>query len=148
MLSWGEMAKKKKAGQKDDSGLVETSQPAKQSQSTAAGISKPGPKSEAERKKDRIDGIKKTVYPSVLGVVAGFACYYGAGMVSQSPWSFGQNVPWHFVMLVVILITYFVQKITYPFMNIEVTRFGAKDWFYVEFMAVDLWLVTWTLLLN
>jgi hypothetical protein len=33
-------------------------------------------------------------------------------------------------------------------MNIEVTRFGAKDWFYVEFMAVDLWLVTWTLLLN
>jgi hypothetical protein len=148
MLSCGEMAKKKKAGQRDDSGPVETAQPAKQPQSAEKMPPKARPKSEAERKKDRIDGIKKTVYPSVLGVVAGFACYYGAGMVSENPWSFGQNVPWHFVALVVILITYFVQKITYPFMNIEVTRFGAKDWFYVEFMAVDLWLVTWTLLLN
>lgn len=132
------MAKKKKAGQKDDQGPVENAQPAKQFQSTAAG--KPKPKSEAERKKDRIDGIKKTVYPSILGAGAGFACYYGVAAASP--------LPWHFVMLVVIFVTYFVQKITYPFLNIDVSRFQAKDWFYVEFMAVDLWLVTWTLLLN
>ena len=65
------MAKKKKAGQRDDSAPVETAQPAKQPQSTEKMPPKTRPKSEAERKKDRIDGIKKTVYPSVLGVVAG-----------------------------------------------------------------------------
>lgn len=97
-------------------------------------------KSAAERRKDRIDGIIKTVFPSVLGVLAGFACFYSASAISQ--------LPWHFVFLVVILVTYIIQKFAYPFMKIDVTDFQVKDWFYVEFMAIDLWLVTWTLLLN
>jgi hypothetical protein len=33
-------------------------------------------------------------------------------------------------------------------MGINAAEFKSKDWFYVEFLAVDLWLVTWTLLLN
>ncbi len=98
------------------------------------------PKSAAERRKDRIDGIIKTVFPSFLGVLAGFACFYGASAISQ--------LPWHFVMLVLILVTYIIQKFAYPFLKINVADFQGKDWFYVEFMAIDLWLVTWTLLLN
>ncbi|OPY52348.1 MAG: hypothetical protein A4E48_01168 [Methanosaeta sp. PtaU1.Bin060] len=97
-------------------------------------------KSAAERRKDRIDGIIKTVFPSLLGVLAGFACFYSASAVSQ--------LPWHFVFLVVILVTYLIQKLVYPFLNIDVVGFQGKDWFYVEFMAIDLWLVTWTFLLN
>jgi hypothetical protein len=101
---------------------------------------KASPKTPTQRRKNQIDGIKKTVYPSILGAVAGFACFYSPNLISQ--------LPWHFVMLVVLGATYFVQRITYPFLGIDAMEFKGKDWFYVEFMAIDLWLVTWTLLLN
>ncbi len=102
---------------------------------------KPRPKSAEERKKDQIDGIKKTVYPAALGVLAGFACYYApAATINQ--------LPWHFVIVVVLTVIYLIQKVTYPLLKINVSEFKGKDWFYVEFMAFDLWLVTWTLLLN
>jgi hypothetical protein len=104
-------------------------------------LPKSKPKSTTETGKIQIDGIKKTIYPSLLGVLAGFACYYApAAAVGQ--------LPWHFIMLIVIAVTYFVQRLTYPFMNIDILEFKGKDWFYVEFMVVDLWLVTWTILLN
>jgi len=32
--------------------------------------------------------------------------------------------------------------------GIDVKEFGNKDWFYVEFITIDFWLVVWTLLLN
>jgi hypothetical protein len=104
-------------------------------------LPKSKPKSMTETGKIQIDGIKKTIYPSLLGVLAGFACYYApAAAIGQ--------LPWHFVLLMVIAVTYFVQRLTYPFINIDVLEFKGKDWFYVEFMVVDLWLVTWTILLN
>jgi hypothetical protein len=140
MQSLGEMVKKgKTAGNKDGQGLMAD---AEGNQGLRANKMPPKakPKSAAERKKDRIDGITKTVYPAFLGVLAGFACFYGADKISL--------LPWHFVMVVVILITYLIQKVTYPFIKIDVAGFHAKDWFYVEFMAIDLWLVTWTILLN
>jgi hypothetical protein len=140
MQSFGEMVKKgKTAGNKEGQGLAAN---AEVNQGLRANKMPPKakPKSAAERKKDRIDGITKTVYPAFLGVLAGFACSYGAGTIS--------TLPWHFVMVAVILITYLIQKITYPFMKIDAASFHAKDWFYVEFMAIDLWLVTWTILLN
>jgi phage shock protein PspC (stress-responsive transcriptional regulator) len=147
MLSWGEMAKNRKKGKSRDDeepaeakGKDNVPEKSKQPKSQAA-AAKPKPKSPAERRKEQIDGITKTVYPSVLGVLAGFACYFApAATVNQ--------LPWHFVLLVVLAATYFIQKVTYPFLKIDVANFKAKDWFYVEFMAFDLWLVTWTLLLN
>jgi hypothetical protein len=138
MQSLGEMVKKgKTSGNKESQELA--AQGTQEPRAAKAPL-KAKPKSAAERRKDRIDGIKKTVYPSALGVLAGFACYYGADAISL--------LPWHFVMISVILVTYIVQKFTYSFMNIDASGFKTKDWFYVEFMAVDLWLVTWTILLN
>ena len=141
------MAKKgKKAGNKDDQGPGAGSQE-KQNERIAKAPPKAKPKSEAERRKDRIDGIMKTVYPSVLGVVAGFACYFVAGEVGQNHWQIG-DLPWHFVMMSVILVTALIQKFTYPFLKVDVASFKTKDWLYVEFIMVALWLVTWTILLN
>jgi phage shock protein PspC (stress-responsive transcriptional regulator) len=150
MLSWGEMAKNRKKGKSKDEEPAEAKgqdkgpDQSKLPKSQAAAqkpAPKPRPKSAAERKKDQIDGIKKTVYPAVLGVLAGFACYYApAATINQ--------LPWHFVLLVVLAVTYFIQKVTYPLLKIDASEFNGKDWFYVEFMAIDLWLVTWTLLLN
>jgi hypothetical protein len=137
----GWMAKKeKKVGNKEDQRLatLATTQE-KPSEKVARLPPKVKPKSAAERRKDRIDGIIKTVYPSVLGTVAGFACYYTGAALDR--------YPWHFVMLSVILLTYVIQKYTYTFLNIDAASFKTKDWFYGEFMVVDFWLVTWTLLL-
>ena len=134
------MAKKeKKAGNKDDKRQAPVIP-----ENPGEKIAKQPPKnklaSAAERRKNRIDGIIKTVYPSVLGTAAGFVCYYAGDAISP--------YPWHFVMLSVILVTFLIQKNTYNFLNIDANGFKSKDWFYVEFMVVDLWLVTWTLLLN
>jgi hypothetical protein len=150
MLSWGEMAKNRKKGKSKDGTPAEVKAEAKSQDKgpdqsklpkSQAAAPKPRPKSAAERKKDQIDGITKTVYASVLGVLAGFACYYApAATINQ--------LPWHSVLLVVLAVTYFIQKVTYPFLKIDASEFTGKDWFYVEFIAIDLWLVTWTLLLN
>ena len=135
----GWMAKKeKKAGNKEDQRLATTQQ--KPGEKAAKLPPKVMPKSAAERRRDRIDGITKTVYPSILGTAAGFACYFAGEAIAP--------YPWHFVMLSVILLTYIIQKYTYTFLNIDAASFKTKDWFYVEFMVVDFWLVTWTLLLN
>jgi hypothetical protein len=108
----------------------------------AAPIPKAKPKTAIERRKEQIDGIIKTVYPSALGVILGFVSYYSTAQINQ------YNLPWHFVLLVVIMITYIIQRFTYPLLKIDSVAFQGKDWFYVEFMAIDLWLVTWTFLLN
>jgi phage shock protein PspC (stress-responsive transcriptional regulator) len=134
------MARTRKKGRSKEG--AETQEPSNQrTAEPALKESKSKPKSTAETRNIQMDGIKKTVYPSFLGVLAGFACYYGPpATISQ--------LPWHFILLMVLAVTYFVQRLTYPFMNIDVLEFKGKDWFYVEFMVVDLWLVTWTLLLN
>jgi hypothetical protein len=140
MKSRERMAKKeKKAGNKDDRRLAAAISE-KSSEKTAKQPPKAKITSAAERRKNRIDGIIKTVYPSVLGGAAGFACYYAGEALAP--------YPWHFVMLSIILVTFLIQKHTYNFLNIDADGFKTKDWFYVEFMVVDLWLVTWTLLLN
>lgn len=136
------MAKNRKKGSKskEDQQIEEKGKIAVQSTESKSPMPKARPKTAAERRKNQIEGIKKTVYPSILGALAGFACFYSPGTVSQ--------LPWHFVLLVVIGATYFVQRFTYPFLGIDANEFKGKDWFYVEFMAIDLWLVTWTVLLN
>ncbi len=119
----------------------------KQNERIAKAPPKAKPKSAADRRKDRIDGITKTMYSASLGVVAGFACYFLAGAVGEYSWQIGE-LPWHFVMISVILVTSLIQRFTYPFLKIDAASFKTKDWLYVEFIVVDLWLVTWTLLLN
>jgi hypothetical protein len=107
------------------------------------------PKKDAkERRKARADGIVMTLYPAVLGVIFGFASLslFGTGVAEEG--SAGMTYPWYFVMTLVIAISFYVQKFTYPYLKINVEEFKTKDWFYVEFIAVDLWLVSWTLLLN
>jgi hypothetical protein len=142
MLSWCAMAKNRKKGgkSKEDQRMEAKGNNTLQSTETKSPVPKARPKTDAERRKSQIDGIKKTVYPAILGAAAGFACFYTPSTISQ--------LPWHFVLLMVIGATYFVQKITYSFLGIDAAEFKGKDWFYVEFMAIDLWLVTWTLLLN
>ena len=142
MLSMSGMAKNRKKGgkSKEDQQIEEKGNNAPQNTAIKSPMPKARPKTPAERRKIQIDGIKKTVYPSILGAAAGFACFYSPSLINQ--------LPWHFVLLMVIGATYFVQKVTYPILGIDAADFKGKDWFYVEFVAIDLWLVSWTMLLN
>ena len=164
------MAKKeKKSGKKDERGLApgpqekRTEQKETENKATKE-LPKPRPKTAADRKKDRRDGIVKTVFAAALGVLAGFACYYIANVSATGsdyswpigelarapgphPWQIGE-LPWHFVLLSVVLVTSLIQRVAYPLLNIDAASFKTKDWLYVEFIVVDLWLVTWTVLLN
>lgn len=96
-----------------------------------------------ERKRLLIEGIKKTVLPAFIS--AGFALLfflkkYGTEKVKE--------VPWFFALLVVALVSYYVQRLVYPKIGVRIKEFGAKDWLYVEFLVIIYLLVFWTLLLN
>lgn len=100
----------------------------------------PVEKTPEEKKKTHIDGIKKTVLPALIGTLAGF--------LSFSYLKDGTDFPWLSIMLFVIIFSYYAQRILYPIIKVDVRELGNKDWFYVEFITVDFWLVVWTLLLN
>jgi hypothetical protein len=134
--------KKSKSAQKTAASATEESKAKDEKKITV-------PKKDAkERKKARADGIVMTLYPAVLGVIFGFVSLqlFGTGVPEEG--SMGMTYPWYFVMTLVIATTFYVQKFTYPYLKINVEEFKTKDWLYVEFIAVDLWLVSWTLLLN
>ena len=97
-------------------------------------------KTPEEKKRNYKDGIIKTIVPAFIGTAAGFFCFFQLGS--------GTEFPWLSVMLFVIIFSYYAQRLGYPAIGIDVKEFGNKDWFYVEFITIDFWLVVWTLLLN
>ena len=102
--------------------------------------SAPVEKTPEEKKRNYKDGIIKTIVPAFIGTAAGFFCFFQLGS--------GTEIPWLSVMLFVIIFSYYAQRLGYPAIGIDVKEFGNKDWFYVEFITIDFWLVVWTLLLN
>ncbi|NOR49084.1 MAG: hypothetical protein GQ533_13765 [Methanosarcinaceae archaeon] len=128
------MAKRDKAEKKKPLDKASESKPV-QSKPSA-----PVEKTPEEKKTAYKDGIIKTVVPAFIGTAAGFFCFFQLGT--------GTEFPWLSVMLFVIIFSYYAQRLGYPAIGIDVKEFGNKDWFYVEFITIDFWLVVWTLLLN
>ena len=91
-----------------------------------------------EKQKEHREGIIKTIVASVLGILA--------GVLAFSLYGTGEDRIWYAVLMIVIALTYFIQKLIYPQLKIDAKEFKAKDWFYVEFIVIDFFLVTWTLL--
>ncbi|MCX9085101.1 MAG: hypothetical protein OIN87_09930 [Candidatus Methanoperedens sp.] len=102
------------------------------------------PKTPAEKKRSLIEGIKKTVAPAFIS--AFFALIFKFKFGSASGDTF--NLPWFYVFLLVILVSYYIQKLAYPYIGVQVKVFETKDWLYVEFLTVIYFWVFWTLLLN
>jgi hypothetical protein len=93
-----------------------------------------------ERKRLLIEGIKKTAFPAFIG--AFFA------LVLFQSFSDAKEKNWLYVLLLVVLVSYYIQKLAYPKLGVKVDEFETKDWLYVEFMTIIFMLVSWTLLLN
>ncbi|WP_407355311.1 hypothetical protein [Methanolobus sp. WCC5] len=95
-----------------------------------------------ERKKAHVEGIIKTAVASVIGVIAGFLTYLQLG-VGDDP-----TLKWYAIMVIVAALSYYAMRLVFPLFKVRTKEFGFKDWFYVEFIVIDFWLVTWALLLN
>ncbi|PWB56124.1 MAG: hypothetical protein C3F06_01610 [Candidatus Methanoperedenaceae archaeon] len=93
-----------------------------------------------ERKRVLIEGIKKTVVPAFLGAFFAFIFNFKFGHA--------QDVLWFSVFLLVLLLSYYIQRLIYPSIGVRVKEFETKDWLYVEIFTIIFFWVFWTLLLN
>jgi Na+/glutamate symporter len=101
-------------------------------------------KTPAEKKRLLIEAIKKTVAPAFISILFAFLINYKFGSASGEAF----RLPWFYVFLLVILVSYYIQKLAYPAIGVQVKNFETKDWLYVEFLVVIFFWVFWTLLLN
>ncbi len=102
----------------------------------------PVPITTEEKEKKRVEGIKKTIIPGVIGIIAGAAMFTLIGDGS------GHKSIWFTILFVLLVFSYYIQRLIYPAVGINAREFGKKDWFYVEFIVLDFFLVSWTLFLN
>jgi len=93
-----------------------------------------------ERKRVLIEGIKKTVVPAFLGAFFAFIFNFKFGDA--------KDILWFSVFLLVLLLSYYIQRLVYPSIGVRVKEFETKDWLYVELFTIVFFWVFWTLLLN
>lgn len=78
-----------------------------------------------------VEGIKKTLLASMLGIIGGVLSYYVA--------SFG---------IFIFIVVFYIQRPILPRLQIDVKEYQLKDWLYTAFMTFAFWFVTWTILIN
>jgi hypothetical protein len=93
-----------------------------------------------ERKQKFIEGIKKTVLPAFISAAFAISFFVKFG--------YARDVSWFSVVLLVLLLSYYIQRGIYPLIGVKVKEFETKDWLYVEFLIVIYFWVIWILLLN
>lgn len=93
-----------------------------------------------ERRRLLIEGIKKTVLPAFLSAAFAVLFFFKFG--------YAKDVSWFSILLLVTLISYYIQRVVYPLIGVRVKEFEIKDWLYVEFLIVIYFMIFWTLLLN
>lgn len=93
-----------------------------------------------ERKRILIEGIKKTMLPAFISAAFALAFFFKFGDAA--------GVSWFSILLLVVLLSYYIQRAIYPLIGVRVKEFETKDWLYVEFLTIIYLLVIWTLLIN
>ncbi len=88
-------------------------------------------KPEKGKQATHVEGIKKTLLASLLGIIGGFLSYYAA--------SFG---------IFIFIVVFYIQRPILPRLQIDVKEYQLKDWLYTAFMTFAFWFVCWTILLN
>ena len=89
-----------------------------------------------DRRKRHVDGIKKTIVSSILGIASGVVCYQFLTPQSSN------------FSYLILLLAFYIQKPIYISLGMDANQFTWKDWFYIAFMTMILWFVSWTLLLT
>ena len=95
-----------------------------------------------ETDREYAEGIKKTVIPGVIGIIAGIILFAAIDDGTA------HSDAWFSILFILLALAYYAQRLIYPSVGVNVRKFGKKDWLYVEFMVLDFSLVSWTILLN
>jgi hypothetical protein len=88
-------------------------------------------KPESEKQIKHVEGIKKTLLSSLLGIVGGVFSYY---------------LPAYGILILLIVV--YAQRLALPRVKIDTKEYRFTDWFFLVFMTLSFWFVSWTILLN
>jgi hypothetical protein len=100
-------------------------------------------KTRAEKQKEHIERIKRTLVASLLGILSGVLSFLSGGV----PDAHGlQNNG--LLAFMIMLAGIVMQKHVFILLRMDTSKLGAKDWFYQGFMTFALWFMTWTILLS
>jgi hypothetical protein len=100
-------------------------------------------KTKAEKQKEHIIRIKRTLIASLIGIAAGILSYYSGGIPNAA--GLQNNGLLAFMLMLAGIV---IQKHIFILMQLDTVKLGAKDWFYQGFMTFAFWLMTWTFLLS
>jgi hypothetical protein len=95
------------------------------------GVAKADEKPEQQKQVKHVEGIKKTTLSSVLGIAGGVVSFY---------------LPAYSIFILIVVV--YSQRVILPRLGIDAKEFRATDWFFLVFMTVAFWFVSWTILLN
>lgn len=90
-----------------------------------------------ERIAFHLRGIKMSILPAALGVVAGFL---------SSPYML--STAHQTLSIIILVLAIYVQKYLYTPWGLDSSKFDWKAWFYVGFMTFCFWYVTWAIIAN
>jgi hypothetical protein len=88
-------------------------------------------KQEQEKQAKHVEGIKKTLLSSLLGIAGGVFSYY---------------LPAYGILILLVVV--YAQRLVLPRIKIDTKEYRFTDWFFVVFMTFAFWFVSWTILLN
>jgi len=88
-------------------------------------------KKEQEKQTKHVEGIKKTLLSSLLGIAGGVLSYY-APLYS----------------ILILLVVVYAQRLALPRIQIDTKEYRFTDWFFLVLLTFAFWFVSWTILLN
>ena len=88
-------------------------------------------KQEQEERTKHVEGIKKTLLSSLLGIAGGVFSFY---------------LPAYGILILLVVV--YAQRLALPRIKIDTKEYRFTDWFFVVFMTFSFWYVSWTILLN
>ena len=103
-----------------------------------------------EKKKAYIQSLTRTAVASLMGVLAGIACYLILGAAVPAE---GETAPllyaWFIILPLVLIFTYYIQRrLLLPVLRMDMKSLTWKSWFGIMFLVFVYCLITWTFLLN
>jgi hypothetical protein len=100
-------------------------------------------KSPAEKRKEHLLKIKRSLVGCLMGVITGVISY-----LVVSPTEIVGFNSYTFLGLIIMIAGIVVQRHIFMFARLEPGSLGAKDWLYQGFMTFAFWFITWTILLT
>jgi hypothetical protein len=98
----------------------------------------------AEKQRDHVNRIKRTLVGSLLGILAGVISF----LVVHGPENILGLQSYTILALFIMLAGVVVQRHIFVLLKITTPELGKKDWLYQGFITFAFWFISWTLLLT